>query len=542
MRQFFTFSTMALACLTATASPQGFELLEPANYQEAPVKKAPAKAADNVLTVTDVILNPEGDAQSYDKSATGYENFYSMLLEYTQSFSTTIVWGADGEVYIQDFISKNKTNSYIVGSAQGEEVVFNLPQTVYWNETMQNGVNLVAIDTEIQGGELVWTYAADQTITMTKGEDGSLTLTGVPEGRMYGYVDIANEEWSGYADWEQRYMPRANSPIAAPDDAEWQQWSCTAVRKGKPYLNVVDVALQNDKMWIKGLCRDMPEATVEAYIDGQTVTIPQGEWLGDYYDRFPMFTLLGYLTEGDWGMEVKLLPFDQVYTFDYDPETMTLTATDPDTVFLFNNGISEENNLDYWQNLSLQRVESLAGIPSNPTNLEVEDIPNDCLLFTFDINPVSTTGSLLDYNSLSYRIYLDGDIFTFYADEFPRGLPGDVEECEEIPLSFSNGGDIYRWSDTSFEVDLSVLDATTLGVQTVYNYDGVVNDSDIVTIDVATGDISVTVGTGMTFGDIVTADAFGLLGRRVAAESTGLVIERQILSDGTTRTIKRIVR
>lgn len=541
------FWACSLSAATA-ADSAAFELAVPDSGNTLSIHKAAAKTEDSYVGFrTEVIQNPAGQSQSYQKIATGYENFMSMLLEYTMAFSSDIVWGPEQQVYVRDFISKYKTDSYVEGTAEGNTVTFQLPQTVYWNETMQDGLNLMAIETQIAGGEIIWTYAEDQTMTMVKGDDGSLTLVNGQEGRMYAYVDIASEEWSGYADWAQTYTVNDGTPVTAPEDAEWVKWGCAGLNKTVPFLSTVDVAFAGGKVWIKGLCEAMPEATVEGIVGNGVITIPQGEYLGDYYGRFPMYTLLGTIVEGEDGPKLQLLPFDLNYVLNYDPEAKTMTAADPDVVFIFNNGTAQEYNLDFWQNLSLSLADDMAGTPSNPYDLVANEIPNDCLVFKFSIDPLSTTGAMLDPASLAYRIYIDGDLWVFYKEEFPRGLPGGADECTEIPVTFSNGADIYKWNSTCFEVDLSVLDSETVGVQSVYNWDGITTVSDIMTYNMATGEVTAIpdseTGVGATSAFMPEATtSYDLLGRRVAAGAKGLLIETTTLPDGSLRTVKRAVR
>ncbi|MDE6379651.1 MAG: hypothetical protein K2L11_04195, partial [Muribaculaceae bacterium] len=132
--------------------------------------------------------------------------------------------------------------------------------------------------------------------------------------------------------------------------------------------------------------------------------------------------------------------------------------------------------------------------------------------------------------------------FVFYANDDPLTLDsGDYgleESIEEIPWTFENNNMtiLKPFGTCRHAVYVFVEGISTIGVQSVYRYDGKETRSEIVTIDVENDPDAV--GTIDADKKIADVKYYSIDGREVAAPASGLFIKRVIFDDGATHTSK----
>ena len=146
---------------------------------------------------------------------------------------------------------------------------------------------------------------------------------------------------------------------------------------------------------------------------------------------------------------------------------------------------------------------------------------------------MSTEGDFLDTDNLSYVVYVDGEEWEFDAEEYEL-----EENMVEIPWNFGVYY-IYNYGGALREVDFFVEGISTLGVQSIYRYDGEETRSDIVTIDLDDPSAVAAVGADRKVKDVKYYD---LSGRQVASPAAGIFVKRVTFEDGTVATFKKAVR
>lgn len=185
------------------------------------------------------------------------------------------------------------------------------------------------------------------------------------------------------------------------------------------------------------------------------------------------------------------------------------------------------------QDIFLKHQDSFEGVPANPTDLVFNDMYETAGYsnFTFTVPAISTDDDLLLTDNLYYVVYVDGEEMTFEADEY--AIP---ETVTEVPWTL-NEFHIFAYNGSSRLIDIFITGIESIGVQSIYYYDGVETRSDIVSINLESGVDKVGLDK-----EIAKVVYFDLAGREVVNPANGLYIQHTTYTDGTTVSTKKFVR
>lgn len=517
--------------------------------------RAPQKAVDG----SDIIYDAPGTPGNYLKSAQGYTLLWGSWLEpyVAGGIQATIVRDND-DYYFLDILNNADFGSYVKGVRSGDRITVSLPQTIAYAEVEDDLPLIVTLNVFKLGemideyGDKVNTYYVDNSITeihYNLQADGSwaLELPGkkydgvTPNEYALGMLDLAYNEWIGYCDFTQVYTAFDGDPVRIPDGCTTETFNCVNGISGYP----VEVAIQDNDIYIKGLCKYVPELTFKAVVEGGKATVHAGQYIGNYHEYY-LFTICGYKNpayrEGDpFSPEYLLAEGD--FVFDYDPVNHVLSSAEPDRYLIFNSGSIFLNYIDAFAGISILKKDSYAGTPANPFALWWTPFLYDYYgfyLFAFELPMVTDDGDLLDVDSLFYSIYVDGEIMTF-TDDVYDGIDGSVTL---IPYALNNNWNIYLSSDTYHQIGIYTKDVEKVGVQAVYKYNGVTTASDLVTLDIKSGEVSSDSKVDDITSDspVVSTQYFTLTGQRIDNPSAGLYVRRSLHSDGTVSVSKTVIR
>lgn len=506
------------------------------------LKKAPAKA----MEVTDVIYDVEGTRQDMTATATGYYVFLIFPMQYADATSAThVVYGENDEVYFSDIIPNAGTDAYVKGVKNGDKIEISLPQTVLYAEEYGYGLNLCLMSryTEVdeETGEEYFGYelADAESVTLTLAEDGSITAEGISDELILGYAYTDDDSWSGYGVSALSMVEFNEVAVTVPEDMEVVEafWMSNAGGYGLP----VNWAQGYDEVYFQGLCSELPEAwvkgTVEYEEDGVAIiSIAQDQYIGVYGGAY-IYTKAGVRLEFDENGQLiagELAPEDAVYQIVWDYENMTLTPKDPEVGLIFNGAQDRIYYLQIINDLYLIHQDSFEGTPVMPENLSFETFMDSFGYdaFFFNIPAISTEGKFLNTDDLYYVVYVDDEEWVFDAEEYD--FP---ETLVEIPWDFS-AYYIYSNGGSRREVDFFVEGITTLGVQSVYKYNGEETRSEIATLDLSGSAVN-----GINADKkIASVKMYDVAGREVAKDAKGIVIKRVVYEDGTVATFKNMAR
>jgi hypothetical protein len=152
------------------------------------------------------------------------------------------------------------------------------------------------------------------------------------------------------------------------------------------------------------------------------------------------------------------------------------------------------------------------------------------LNFTFDGE--NNEGWPLDRDALFYRIYFEGEVFTFsHYDYWSLEEPTDEIGFDQIVLDEAGYADVYYYRGTRYVY--FYFEAENPGVQTIYREeDGTEHCSEIVYVDPA------SVGNITANRQVVSTTYTDLSGRQVVEPHNGLYIKTVNYSDGSRKTTK----
>lgn len=524
--------------------------------------------------LTDVISDPEGEEVFYDKVSYGTFVLGNQMSMYEDSFPATIVWGADNAVYFKNFLSVFPDDYYLKGELKGNTIVMKTNQTIEYYEEEGYGINFGVFKTVpgVQNGQEVvfFEYASDvEQIEFIVAKDGSIEmkLPGEPfDGEnpseyVAGFYFTDDYSFTGYCDFYQKYTKRDIEFISIPKGLEIIPYVYIDEFN---YASIVDVAFDNDKgyLYIRGLNSMLPEGTIRAKIEGDKAIVAQNEYLGIYFDQFYILTKVMYenpdYDENDEDSAPMIpAPSNVGFELNIDKDLSRIYADKEGVYLSFHcNENDYLNSLGYYGIFELLFQDSFEGTPANPSSLEytTEYAPyqgfND---FFFTLSNHSTDGKLLDTEYMYYKVFVDGDPLVFCEEEaynllnkkvvIYEGVPIQVEL---IPYGFNNNNDIFKFSDNIFDVGIYLEGITTIGVQTVYFYNQVFTYSDIVTLNVETGDVEVLPGdSGVEYRqdrEVESTEYYCLDGFRLNRPQKGMNIKVTRYTDGSVSTEKVIVR
>ena len=478
--------------------------------------------------INNVITEVPGTEKIYTKSAVGYDQG----AEYDESdMASAIVFGENNEVYIRDILTSMGANSYVKGVLNGDVITVSLPQTVYYSETYDYGVNVCMM--QINSAQTNYEVTDIESVELSyNAETGVITLElDDPYEYILGAAYSDDDSWLGFGDIYQEYEPTDLVANGIPAGVEVEEW---AYSDGYNAYNV-GVAIDGDTLYIKGLSQSLPGGVIMAEINGNKANVSGGQVIGTY-----VYYLI-YTMVADYDGQ-SLTMVDNDYILDLDLENKTIVGSNGNTYLLYNAGYEEPYYLDVFNEFAIIYQESYAGTPVNPFGLDVYDYMSTygSYDFSFFVPNVSTEGTMLQTDSFYYRIYVDGKLFELDEKTY-MGVSGVISN---IPYNFQNGFDIYSdQGDPNRVVALYFDTMTTLGVQSVYIYDGETTESAVVTLNLETGDITegdAGVDT-INVSDVMNVTYFDLNGRKVSNPDKGVYVVKMQLNDGSSVT-RKVVR
>lgn len=530
-------------------------LLKPGSRGNAPSKSI----------TTPVISEVSGSETQYTKDCCGVMLDFWWIAEYADEFASSIVWGNNGEIYFKNIFSNLPTDTYVKGVMANDVITVELPQTIYYDEENATGLNLNVLKasyTEVDGQTSV-EYVLDETVTSVSfvlDFEGniSLVLPGEPfSGDTYpeyalGLINSSDDSWAGYADFYQKYTPFFEEPTTMPEGLATTTYFMPSYNSG--YL--VNVGFTDENVYFQGLSQYMPESVVIGDIvdpnysdEEMLVNIPQNQYIGMYGSYYYVFTKAVVLNPNyDWSDPeseyMYFAPDDAGYECIFNKVTKTFTPKDPDLYLSLNAAKDRVYYIELFTDLNLKEQTDFYGTPKNPEYISFSDMDREYYGycgFYFNAPLISQEGILLDNEEMYYRIFINDELQVFqeHTGVDLNGVektlyPGLEEPTSLIPLKLYNKQDFIKFDPSYTEVGIYRTDVSTIGVQVIYTYGGTTTRSNLMTLDVATGEITETSDVKKIDSDaqIVGIEYYSLDGTKVINPDKGIYIQKATLADG----------
>lgn len=536
---------LTLSCMAATPRQQqrhaAFDFSFERNMQMNGLKNAPAK----INTAEDVIYSADGEKHDMTLTASGTYVFMQSLEYYRdQEFSSNVVYGDNNEVYILNIIPGFASDTYVKGVKDGDKIVVDFPQTVLWSEEYQDGANIRMLDfvfDEAAGDETL-VPSESTSLVLSVASDGSMVAEGLSETHVMALTYCSDDVWAGYSVSSLSLAPYEKKPVTVPSDIEVSKDFWTYKCESVGYGWSVSFAQGGEEVYFQGLSEVMPDAWVKATVEyGDTeahVFIDQNQLVGTFDGSFVYTKCAEIVTFEMFGNvyeSYELLPDDYRLELVWDYEEETMKVKDPSVALLFNIAEDDVDYIDEMYDFALIAGDSFEGTPLDPTDLEFEDVMEfeGFSVFGFNLPAFSTEGDVLKTSSLSYIVYVDGEEWTFDADEY-----GLQESMDMIPWDLNSEYIMRNNYSCKHTVLLFLEGISSLGVQSVYVYDGVETRSEVVTLDLDPSAVR-AIGADRKVADVKYYD---LTGRQVADPAAGIFVKRVTFDDGSTATFKKAIR
>ncbi|MDE6510715.1 MAG: hypothetical protein K2L00_01280, partial [Muribaculaceae bacterium] len=433
---------------------------------------------------------PEGKTVTMLGSSNSFYIYYEEVeMDETYGIAYEGVWTDNGEVYLKNPVSMLDWDTYIKGTVTEEGLSFDFPQPLYRAgdgfETYDLYVDVLEY-AEVESpfhpdGYYTTFIPAEDTrsILFTKEDDGSYMMEG---DYMLGVT--CDGLWQGYGEMYLGLLPFDAVPARIPEGIDYDYsyiladeftgWDHTVLRP-------IGIGELDGTTYITGLASGMPDAVIYGTFDREknTLTIPSDQFLGKYYNHYIfMMAGVGRL----WYDEIW---DDYMYSFDivdeplvlnFDPETNVFHPVIPEgedfSYVIFNFGNVATYPCEYY---AIDRIYSQGEItdyaPIAPEVLFVNDIefmdPDYSYSFEFNIFGDNKEGQILWDTNIYYNIFVNGELCTFTAEEYPSLAEEGIQELTDIPVLLNVGDDIYSGGNYH-GVALKRKDIQTIGVRALY--------------------------------------------------------------------------
>ncbi len=502
--------------------------------------KTPAKAKAKVPSAP-ILDRPEGTSYDVMGSIDIVMSANSQPSVSTYSRTSEIVDGNDGFVYIKNLPNLVGAGTYVQAERGQNDTISIKKQLVYAQSGIEYYLTLAKWDNEI--GNLV--ELPDTTLKMIY-KDGVLNsidedkkYTGLLIG--YSYGNDATGWTFGGAEFNIKYKVNTEVKTTLPEGLTTESFVIKTIDSyttGDAY-DRINIAFTDDAVYLNVY----DDAYAKGTIEGNKVTFESGQYLG-VYSSYQMYFVAAYVDSifdaGGNFVKLQAKKSDKI-VFDYDKEARTLKS---DSLFLVNAGKEDLLGLSLFWAPQIYPFVEVAAVPADPsisTYGEYLETPNYNYNYAmFSLYPTDVDGNYIDENKMAYRAFIDDELFVFSPEEYS----GLTEDLEEVPAGYRNETGQITPSYFMFYF----YPEKNVGVQSIYYGGGERHVSNIVFKDIKTGEVTVVPDTedsedihsSMSDQTVTGISYADLSGRKVNANSRGMVLMTLKRADGTQKTVKVI--
>lgn len=509
------------------------------------------KAADNADIISE---QPEGTLHdNLYGSGEGFMMFFNNV--YTSAADGNVeryVEADNGVIYLQNAVCTIAPGNWIKGEkAEGDTIQFEFPQKYVAQEELDNygkptgnveyfylfRCKLNEEQTNLEVDE------ATQTIKYILRNDSLIRVDNLDKGVVLALCNGMGQ-WTGFGDYYQTWTKLKDEACVPPETAFKAKYQIDYVNKdGQDDARIINVAIDGNDLYLGELTDSAPENWAKGKIDGSKAVFDGKIYMGVDKANSSHTYFSGLGCEKVWSdyyyQDVDSFYFENAVTFDYDADAKTLKTND---MFGVNLGTASVSFVSIYNESQLKPWANTPGSPKDPELLQFRPYdPNygyGAMLYWLD--KMSVDDYLLDANNLYYNIFLDGDVFTAYPDEYVLLK----EEMTDVPYNFSDGYD-FNFTGNMHNMFFYVDGFTTVGLQAFYKDGDNVYKSNLVEYEITEdGFVPITgiKGTTVEENNVKSVSFSDLSGRRVSSLASGIYLKTMKMADGTVKTVKVVKR
>ncbi len=474
-------------------------------------------------------------------------------------YARQVVFADNGvDVYFKDPFSKLTKNVWIKGTLNDGIITVETPQLL--EVTEKDGVETEWFAQRLKPETYVdnrgdtrikWVIDEENTVITYKYENDCIIQT--EEDIMFGLVSDGEHQF--YGDVNVVYTAVKEQVAMMPEELA-EDWT---MRYKTTYAQKMQIAIDNDDVFIRGFWPEQPAACIKGKIEGDKMILPTSQYVGFMQDSYYTYFMVTSVDRvSSWIPRYTTVPDHLEFAF--DKEDMSFTPLfDADIVPVVRYGktvgVLSTNTLVTLDNMSFKQ-QSEIGAPEDPSF----QFSEGCFglypdynwgYIRFNVPNLDVKGNALDTESLYYSIYLDDEVLVIDPEDanYPEQYKDIETPMTEIPFNFDNGNGITKSASMSGRyLQFFHLDFDEIGVVSIYkNPDTGMNSYSRITyynpstkevryVDVETGIETIETDNAQVAGISV----YDLLGNKVSASHKGMVIEVVHYTDGTVKSIKKV--
>lgn len=494
-------------------------------------------------------IDPQGEKKEYTRAGEGFYTAFSgaILIKNLDRLAATVIENEEGEIYFSHPFVSLRTDCYLKGEWEGDRIKMTFPQVAYVSSPDKMQSLYVMEYTGLDGEKPTYKVSDIQTLYMNVNEEGviSLELPDYSLDQEYPLQILGlcgeDKEWDGFGEYQMSYIPFKDKRITPPVGLETEEWSFIYKENGyNESGSFVKVGFSNDnKIYVQGISQIFPEAWIEGRVEGNNVIFESAQYVGSdniqFYHCYFFGGKIEMVYNPDWEEYYPDGVIAQSLTLKLDGERKEMRGADDECIIINTNKETTMSIEQFWYVSFNHQSSDISLTPQEPNNLYYSpDFGMDYCSLSFNIPIFNINNELLHTSNLYYSIYIDGELMTFYPDEYQ-----DLDkEITILPFDFNCGYDIQSYG-AYHNVNFFAQDITTIGVQSVYiDEKGNQYKSAIITYDVESGEITSGISHVVANDKAATIKYYDLNGREITRPDKGVYIQRAINPDGTFTTKK----
>lgn len=486
---------------------------------------------------------PSGVVKQYVREGYFWYPYYGyMLFDHKENCNAEIVEGDDGFVYLKNPYTDFVSNSYLKGKREGDKIKVSLPQPIYQEPNMVepgkiNTYYAVIMIEEYAGSDY---YAVTDATEVTYSVDGdkiSLDLGYIPQmdpwgGWEYPYyiLGLVTDEgiWMSEGEAAQIWTPFTGKTVDVPADLHFEDWAMKFNDGGI----FAKVGFDGDDVYVKGMMPELADGVFKGHIDGSKIVFPSGQYLGVYNsDTYAYMVGVTYDEDGN-------ATYDDNVTFDFDRDAKVFNAGNGDGI-AFSKNEDSLSVIKVWRSPAFcLQPDDIDLTPLAPSFIEYKEFSDETGegFFRFNLPILNKDGYVLNDANMYYNVFFDGELETFYTDEYTR-LEYDMTD---IPYTFGEKWNFYALGTVHVLYYYS-RGVKTAGIRLSNKVDGEVYSSPTTTLDLATGQVTSGADAIESDSTVVAEEWYALDGTRVAEPCSGIYVQKTVLANGDV-VVKKVAR
>ncbi len=399
---------------------------------------------------------------------------------------------------------------------QGEQIDFYVSRMVT-NQTAEGDLTYVI---DKQNPDIKFVYRNDSLIQVSDGIIGMHTVDG---------------KWAEFGDLNSVFSTVKDKVADINPSLQYNDCYMKFLTSDSQDGQLVKLAFDNEDVYIRGAFPNMPEATIIGKKEGNKVVFESNQYLG--IDNVPknhayFFGGTSQKTVDKDGYQQEELFHTKNLTFDFDADKMSLVA---DSAMCFNGGNRIMSYIHFFRQPEINTYTETATTPAMPKIILFYEFNPDegYATLMFDYSKFDEQGQFMNPEKLYYKIYKDNEVLTF----LPEDYPGLTAPTNEMSYNYDDRQSVLV-TETYHYIQIYEDGYSKIGVSCIYKGGGETHESPI-TWKIIGEDTSVK---NFHTDQIAVSRYLDISGRRVVNPSQGLFIKEDILTNGTRKYTKVLIK